>query len=287
MARIVLIPGNMKKVASITRNTAEEWANHSRWLRNDQPPRMPPAEMKRLDAEMSKLGEQLRQLVIHHSEAERELLRRAEKAEEFYGGLRRQNLPVPDSAFWKPRNPKVPWFKGTLKVGDSGEIVMQLQRRLRAAGLNPGGIDGAFGPKTKAAVMAFQRRMGLPATGVVDTGTARALGLRGTKEPEGGNPKTNRELGRHMMLEAGWGIDQWPSLESLWTKESGWNQLADNPGSDAYGIPQALPGSKMASAGADWRTSPKTQIKWGLGYIRGRYGSPKNAWAHFLRMNWY
>ena len=64
-----------------------------------------------------------------------------------------------------------------------------------------------------------------------------------------------------------------------------YTQLAISSG--AYGIPQALPGSKMASAGSDWRTNPKTQIKWGLGYISGRYGDPCGAWSHFLRKNWY
>ena len=63
-------------------------------------------------------------------------------------------------------------------------------------------------------------------------------------------------------------------------RESGWNVYADNPSSSAYGIPQALPGSKMASAGADWATNPVTQIRWGLGYIQDRYGSPCGAWGH-------
>jgi hypothetical protein len=64
----------------------------------------------------------------------------------------------------------------------------------------------------------------------------------------------------------------------LWQRESGWRYNAENP-SGAYGIPQALPGSKMATAGADWQTNPATQIKWGLGYIQSRYGTPCSAWA--------
>ena len=74
---------------------------------------------------------------------------------------------------------------------------------------------------------------------------------------------------------------------ALWTKESNWTVNADNPTSSAYGIPQALPGSKMASAGADWATNPATQIRWGLGYIQDRYGSPCSAWAHSQANNWY
>ena len=80
---------------------------------------------------------------------------------------------------------------------------------------------------------------------------------------------------------------QYRCLVLLWTRESGWNHLADNPSSDAYGIPQSLPGSKMASAGADWRTNPATQIRWGLGYIRASYGTPCEAWAHSQAVGWY
>jgi hypothetical protein len=80
---------------------------------------------------------------------------------------------------------------------------------------------------------------------------------------------------------------QYRCLVLLWTRESGWNHLADNPSSDAYGIPQSLPGSKMASAGADWRTNPATQIRWGLGYIRASYGTPCGAWAHSQTVGWY
>jgi hypothetical protein len=73
---------------------------------------------------------------------------------------------------------------------------------------------------------------------------------------------------------------------SLWNRESGWNTHAANP-SGAYGIPQALPGSKMATAGGDWQNSYQTQIDWGLGYISGSYGSPCGAWAHSNAYNWY
>jgi uncharacterized membrane protein len=100
------------------------------------------------------------------------------------------------------------------------------------------------------------------------------------------NPSGNRRLGQQMMLAAGWGMDQWGCLDALFTRESGWSASAYNP-SGAYGIPQALPGDKMASAGADWRTNPATQIRWGLGYISGRYGSPCGAWSHSEAYGWY
>jgi hypothetical protein len=97
---------------------------------------------------------------------------------------------------------------------------------------------------------------------------------------------SNRAIGKTMMLQR-WGASEWPPLNSLWTRESGWRTTAKNPSSGAYGIPQALPASKMASAGADWLRNPRTQIKWGLGYIASRYGSPSAAWAHSQRTGWY
>jgi hypothetical protein len=89
-----------------------------------------------------------------------------------------------------------------------------------------------------------------------------------------------------MAAKRGWTGDEWTCLNNLWTKESGWSTRATNGGS-AGGIPQALPASKMASAGDDWRTNAATQIKWGLGYISGRYGHPCGAWRHFQNHNWY
>jgi hypothetical protein len=82
------------------------------------------------------------------------------------------------------------------------------------------------------------------------------------------------------------GSDQFNCLVSLWNRESHWNVTATNP-NGAYGIPQALPGNKMASAGPDWQTNATTQITWGLGYITGRYGTPCGAWAHSQATGWY
>ena len=85
----------------------------------------------------------------------------------------------------------------------------------------------------------------------------------------------------------GWSEDDFVALVNLWNKESGWNVHCYNSYSGATGIPQALPGSKMASEGDDWATNGETQIRWGLKYIQGRYGSPSGAWSHFLSHNWY
>ncbi|TMR97646.1 lytic transglycosylase domain-containing protein [Nonomuraea basaltis] len=101
------------------------------------------------------------------------------------------------------------------------------------------------------------------------------------------SPGSNKATAKAMLGQFGFGADQWGCLESLWTKESGWNERAMNRYSGAYGIPQSLPGTKMASAGADWQTNAATQIKWGLGYIKGRYGTPCAAWGHSQRVGWY
>jgi hypothetical protein len=81
--------------------------------------------------------------------------------------------------------------------------------------------------------------------------------------------------------------NQFRYLNWLWERESGWRIRAYNPYSGAYGIPQAVPGSKMASAGPRWRTRARTQIRWGMRYIRSRYGSPRRAWAHSNATGWY
>ncbi|MCB0896046.1 MAG: transglycosylase SLT domain-containing protein [Nocardioidaceae bacterium] len=96
-----------------------------------------------------------------------------------------------------------------------------------------------------------------------------------------------RDIARALMPQFGFSSDQFGCLDSLWMRESGWNPSAQNASSGAYGIPQSLPGSKMASAGADWATNPATQIKWGLGYIQDRYGSPCGAWGHSESYGWY
>ncbi|WP_322937040.1 aggregation-promoting factor C-terminal-like domain-containing protein [Nocardioides bizhenqiangii] len=96
-----------------------------------------------------------------------------------------------------------------------------------------------------------------------------------------------RDIARALMGDFGFSQDQFGCLDSLWTRESNWNVYADNPTSSAYGIPQSLPGEKMASAGSDWATNPVTQITWGLGYIRDRYGSPCSAWGHSESVGWY
>lgn len=101
------------------------------------------------------------------------------------------------------------------------------------------------------------------------------------------NPTGAQAVAWEQVQARGWGADQFACLVSLWNKESGWRVNAANASSGAYGIPQALPGSKMASAGADWQTNAATQITWGLGYIAGRYSTPCGAWTHSQSTGWY
>lgn len=107
-----------------------------------------------------------------------------------------------------------------------------------------------------------------PAAGVPDPGTAQAIAY-------------------DMVIARGWDQAEFDCLVALWNRESHWNVYAHNTRSGAYGIPQALPGDKMASVGADWATNPVTQITWGLGYVAGRYGTPCGAWAHSEAKGWY
>jgi hypothetical protein len=102
------------------------------------------------------------------------------------------------------------------------------------------------------------------------------------------NVEANKAFAKsYMESKYSWDKDQYSCLVNLWNRESGWRHTADNPTSSAYGIPQSLPGSKMASAGADWRTNPETQIKWGLKYIKHRYETPCGAWSAFKQKGWY
>jgi hypothetical protein len=96
-----------------------------------------------------------------------------------------------------------------------------------------------------------------------------------------------QQIAEGMLASFGWSSSQFSCLEPLWAHESGWSVTASNPGTGAYGIPQALPGSRMASAGPDWQTDASTQIRWGLEYIKDTYGSPCAAWSHEEADGWY
>ena len=101
------------------------------------------------------------------------------------------------------------------------------------------------------------------------------------------SPKYNKQVAYRIMAKTyNWCGQQYICLNTLWDRESGWRTNAHNP-SGAHGIPQALPGSKMASAGPNWYTNPFTQIQWGLKYIKGRYGTPCQALSSWFDKGWY
>lgn len=119
--------------------------------------------------------------------------------------------------------------------------------------------------------------------------SARAMAPSRSQSPyRFASVKYNKWYAYHyMQYRYGWGKGQRRALATLWQHESGWNHRAHNGSSGAHGIPQALPGSKMSSAGPNWRRNPETQIKWGLSYIKSRYGSPKGAWHAWTSKGWY
>jgi hypothetical protein len=124
----------------------------------------------------------------------------------------------------------------------------------------------------------------------VDPGKAATLDQApggATTRTEDRTPRDPRAIARAMLPGFGFSSDQFSCLDSIYVNESGWDVHADNPSSSAYGIPQALPGAKMASAGPRWHDDAATQIRWGLGYIKARYGSPCAAWSFKQGHGWY
>ena len=102
------------------------------------------------------------------------------------------------------------------------------------------------------------------------------------------NPEKSKKYARKFAWENyNWGKGQFSCLDTLWIRESNWRWDALNKSSGAYGLTQALPGYKMAEMGSDWRTNPQTQIRWGLKYIKHRYGSPCGALSHSYKFHWY
>jgi resuscitation-promoting factor RpfB len=152
-------------------------------------------------------------------------------------------------------------------------------------------IDGRIAAKTPVSTAVLTA----PTAQVQKVGTAAPPASTGGGSSGGSSGGTGpavpsgtaQQIAHDMVLARGWGEDQFSCLVSLWNKESGWNVHASNGSSGAYGIPQALPGSKMASAGPDWQNNAATQISWGLGYISGRYGTPCGAWGHSQSTGWY
>ena len=119
---------------------------------------------------------------------------------------------------------------------------------------------------------------------IVTGDEAAAIYVANAATPETGSIK---EFAYGLVRDNKWGRDQYSCLVALWKRESNWRWDAMNKSSGAYGIPQSLPGRKMAEMGADWATNPETQVRWGVSYIKSRYGAPCGAMAHSNKFNWY
>lgn len=117
---------------------------------------------------------------------------------------------------------------------------------------------------------------------------AAAAAAAEAAKASGGFTGSPREIARQMAAQDySWGDQQFQCYDNIIMRESEWVTTATNPSSGAYGIPQALPASKLATAGSDWRTNPVTQIRWGLDYVKGRYGTPCAAWSFKSANGWY
>ena len=166
-------------------------------------------------------------------------------------------------------------------------IVMSAASRTLTVVAQPKLASPATAASTAQASSAATSTGGTAATSTGGTaGTAGATAGNTPPPVAPPDPGTAQSIAYNMLASFGFSTSQFSCLQDLWNRESGWSYDAENP-SGAYGIPQALPGSKMATAGADWQTNPATQIKWGLGYIRDVYGTPCAAWNFELANNYY
>ena len=172
------------------------------------------------------------------------------------------------------------WTAGLWTAGSAAQPTAMTRPagQVRQAGPESARIAPSAAARNQPQLDAFLEAAAAPRGTVVSTGVVRARRRR---------PATPRQIARSMLRNFGWSKRQFPYLNSLWSHESGWHVHAENRYSGAYGIPQAVPGAKMATAGSHWRTSARTQIRWGLRYIRSRYGSPRGAWYHELATGWY
>jgi hypothetical protein len=170
-------------------------------------------------------------------------------------------------------------FQSIDSLGHSSQVTALENERATIIAMNDAAETLTVASKPAQAdptqILAAQQAAADQASGSgIQTGT----GISGSPPPA--DPSSAEVIGEDELVDEGFDkAAQWPCLYDLWQQESGWNVYAENP-SGAYGIPQSLPGDKMASAGADWQTNPTTQIIWGLGYIKSVYGTPCGAWEH-------
>jgi hypothetical protein len=176
-----------------------------------------------------------------------------------------------------PKGPQADTMDAAQRVAQFDHVRFGLQQQIaltnaKTAAARPAAVKAA-------AVKAAAVKAAAVKAAAVKTATAGRAAPAPSDSPQ--------QVAQGMLGRFGWSGSQFSCLEPLWEHESGWNVTAENPSSGAYGIPQALSGTLMASSGPDWQTNAATQIRWGLTYIQGRYGSPCGAWAHEEADNWY
>jgi hypothetical protein len=184
---------------------------------------------------------------------------------------------------------------GSLQAGTGREIDSQLQFSRTNFALRH--LQGAALVAQEASERAAARKQAAEQAAAAAAAVQQQAAQQQSQQQQAQQPQPSpaapapsgspQQIAMGMLASYGWSSSQFSCLDSLWNEESGWNVYASNPTSGAYGIPQALPGSKMASAGSDWQSDAATQIRWGLGYIQGQYGSPCGAWAHEQADGWY
>jgi hypothetical protein len=177
----------------------------------------------------------------------------------------------------------------TLVLSVPAALVMTVA--IGAAGATP--ASAATGPPARPPAAAISAAAGTRTPVQLDAQASRSSSARASSVVQAQRTSGHRRhrgpraIARLLLHRFGFKRWQFWYLNRLWSRESSWNPRAANPYSGAYGIPQAVPGSRMASAGGHWRTNPWTQIRWGLRYIRGRYHSPRRAWSHEQGTGWY
>jgi len=172
-----------------------------------------------------------------------------------------------------------------LKAIEAGQAAAQVAAAQQAAAARARAAAAARAAAKAAAARtaAAQAAAARQAQSSAAATTAAPPAAQSAAQPQG----SPQQIAEGMLGSFGWSSSQFSCLQPLWNAESGWNVSATNPSSGAYGIPQALPASKMASAGPDYLTNPATQIRWGLQYIQSVYGSPCSAWSHEQAYGWY
>lgn len=182
----------------------------------------------------------------------------------------------------------------SLNLGSLANVALRSNWSTQGWKPGPVTLKDAFGIK-KGTVVYPKFQAVLPGQVAAAKQQGSSSGARGGPNPMPGNTSSaaNQKLGQQMAAAFGWTGAQWTALNNIVMSESSWQTTVHNGGGlgyipgKAYGIPQALPGTKMASAGSDWQTNPRTQIRWMLGYIKSTYGNPVNAWAFHLANGWY